>query len=385
MPSAEVFLRFEYWRDQDHQTASCVMKLRPTFAATLCLVALTNPLTQLSSQPLPALESILKQVLAKAENEQDNDRQFRRRYAYTRTRVTEYRDAKGQLKRRQEKTGRNAPRPDRPVSGPERSDTNRNSSSLTRPPNARNVEGRAFEKSDFVLDADLVTRFQFTLLGRESLHGRSVLIIDFHPARKDLPVRSFQDRFLNKAAGRVWVDELESVVVKADLYLTDRVSVAGGLVGAVGKFSYQFDRERTPDGLWFTRQVKWHLEGRQILVQKVIDHFEEKKDIHQILYSPDGRIEYSLPRAGLPWGEARARECIRSDTRPSEQRSPKANRPLPQGLQRFWLVASWLVGLQSAAAMLPSSRLATSQNRSNKLYSILPSGEYCIQRPRVRN
>jgi hypothetical protein len=56
-------------------------------------------------------------------------------------------------------------------------------------------------------------------------------------------------------------------------------------------------------------------------------------------------------------------ECIRSDTRPSEQRSPRAKRPWPGGLRRFWLVASLLVGLQSAAAMLPSSRLATSQNR----------------------
>ena len=68
-------------------------------------------------------------------------------------------------------------------------------------------------------------------------------------------------------------------------------------------------------------------------------------------------------KAVLPWGEARARECIRWDTRPSEQRSPKAKRPWPGGLRRFWLVAALLVGSQSAMAMLPSSRLATSQNR----------------------
>src|SRR5437016_5456495 len=79
-------------------------------------------------------------------------------------------------------------------------------------------------------------------------------------------------------------------------------------------------------------------------------------------YSPDRGIEYSLQRAVLPWGEARGRECIQGDTRPTEQRSPRAKRPLPEGLRRFWLVASLLVGSQSAAAMLPSSRLATSQN-----------------------
>ena len=261
----------------------------PTFAATLCLVALTNPFTQASSQPMPPIESVLKQVIAKAENEQDNDRQFRKRYAYTRTKVTEYLDAKGQLKRRQEKTGRNVPRQFRPaVPSDNSSATNRNSPPLTRPDKDRNIERREFEKSDFALDGDLLNRFQFTLVGREFLYGRSALVIDFHPAKKDLPVHSFQDRFLNKAAGRVWVDEIESVVVKADLYLTDKVNVAGGLVGAVGKFTYQFDRERTSDGLWFTRQVKWHLEGRQIFVHKVIDHFEEKKDVKPMTATPSG-------------------------------------------------------------------------------------------------
>ncbi len=80
-----------------------------------------------------------------------------------------------------------------------------------------------------------------------------------------------------------------------------------------------------------------------------------------ILPRPWDRIQFA--EAVLPWGEARGRECIQGDTRPTEQRSPRAKQPLPAGLRRFWLVASLLVGSQSAAALLPSSRLATSQNR----------------------
>src|SRR6185437_1545827 len=90
---------------------------------------------------------------------------------------------------------------------------------------------------------------------------------------------------------------------------------------------------------------------------------ETAEEVNSGLSSPDRRIEHSLSRAVLPWGEERARECIQGDTRPNEQRSPRAKRPWPAGLRRFWLVASLLVGSQSAAAMLPSSRLATSQNR----------------------
>jgi hypothetical protein len=264
------------------------MKLMETFAAALCLAAWTNPRAQAFSQPLPAVETILQQVIAKAENEEDNDRQFRKHYAYTRSKVTEYRDAKGQVKRRQEKTGRSVPRPYRPALGPgdNPSATNRNSPPRTRPPKGGNVEGRAFEKSDFALDRDLVNRFQFALVGREAIHDRSALRIDFQPVKKDLPVRNLTDRFVNKIAGRVWVDEVEFAVVKADLYLTEKVNVVGGLVGAVAKFIYQFNRESTPEGLWFTRDVKWHLEGRQIFAQKIIDHFEEKKDIQRMNATP---------------------------------------------------------------------------------------------------
>src|SRR6266545_6376918 len=83
-----------------------------------------------------------------------------------------------------------------------------------------------------------------------------------------------------------------------------------------------------------------------------------------ILPRPWDRIQFA--EAVLPGGEARGRECIQGDTRPTEQRSPRAKQPLPAGLRRFWLVASLLVGSQSAAALLPSSRLATSQNRQQQ-------------------
>src|SRR5438445_218440 len=91
--------------------------------------------------------------------------------------------------------------------------------------------------------------------------------------------RAFSDRysyirgrFINKAAGRVWVDEEDSVLVKAELYLTDKVNVLGGLVGAVWKFNYGFHRERMPDGLWYTRTVDWHLEGREVIVRRTVDY-----------------------------------------------------------------------------------------------------------------
>ena len=106
-------------------------------------------------------------------------------------------------------------------------------------------------------------------------------MLEFKPAKKNLPERNIKDRFINKAAGRVWVDEADYVIAKADVHLTESVNVVGGLVGAVWKFNYSFDRERTSDGLWFTRAVDWHLEGREVVFRRAIDYHEGKTGVRK--------------------------------------------------------------------------------------------------------
>ena len=55
-----------------------------------------------------------------------------------------------------------------------------------------------------------------------------------------------------------------------------------GLVGAVGKFSYAFERGRTDDGMWFTRKVDWHLEGREVILRRTVDYHEQTTDVRKI-------------------------------------------------------------------------------------------------------
>ena len=229
---------------------------------------------------------MLKCAAERAGKENENDRAFDRRYSYTRTKVTEFRNAKGDLKKREEKKKVNEPSAGsaasatEPTVAPTRSpkDSERNEPVTD---THSNVRGKAFERRDFYLNNDLLGRFEITLTGREILNGRSALVVDFKPANKKLPERNLKDRFINKAAGRVWLDEADCALAKADLYLTEQVNVVGGLVGAVWKFNYTFSRERTVDGFWFTRAVDWHLEGREFIVRRVVDYHEERTDVRQ--------------------------------------------------------------------------------------------------------
>ena len=71
--------------------------------------------------------------------------------------------------------------------------------------------------------------------------GRRI-VVDFKPLNDHLPVNQFADKFINKAAGRVWIDEEDYAIAQAHLHLTQQVNVLGGLVGAVWKFTYAFTR-----------------------------------------------------------------------------------------------------------------------------------------------
>jgi hypothetical protein len=254
-------------------------------------VLFATPLPLLSESiaepPLPSVATVLKRVARQTERESDNDHAFNQRYGYTRTKVTEYRNAKGHLKKREEKKFANRPSAIPAASqaqsaGPmlEPNLSAERSESVTEVKS--NVRGKAFEKKDFSIDDDLLGRFEFDLAGRKTINGRSTLMLDFKPAKTDLPERNIKDRFINKAAGRVWVDEADYVIAKADVYLTETVNVVGGLVGAVWKFNYSFDCERTLDGLWFTRAVDWHLEGREVILRRAIDYHEGKTGVRKL-------------------------------------------------------------------------------------------------------
>ncbi len=251
---------------------------RPTIAV---LIFLANSLpAQTGAELFPPLETVIQRALNRAALEDENDREFNQNYHYERIRLTEYRNGKGELKKHEEKrtpegAGKANPAP---VVAPKPVEKDDAPVSETH----SNIHGKAFAVKDYSL-TNLISRFQFTLVGRETVNGRSALVLDFQPASKNLPVNSYKDKFINKAAGRVWVDEADYAIARADLHLTQQVNVLGGLVGAVWKFTYSFDRERTPEGLWFARHVDWHLEGREVVFHRIVDYHEQKIDEQKVL------------------------------------------------------------------------------------------------------
>src|SRR5947208_7761887 len=81
------------------------------------------------------------------------------------------------------------------------------------------------------------------------------------------------------------------------------------------------------------------------------------------------RNNYTFVALKLAWGEARGRECIPSDTRPTEQRSPRPISAQPEGRLVFWAEALLLAPYRSTSGYARRSRLASAQNPLPRMYS----------------
>jgi hypothetical protein len=247
----------------------------------------------ITNMPLPPIGDIMPQVLKKADGEDDNGRKFNERYHFERTRITEVRNTDGEVKKRKEKVKTNDGRP--PTTTPAATSvavtnyttTDSTADAGTKASNngkSADPDVRSMKKSDFPLTRDLLARFDFTVIGHEKMNNRLMLVVDFQPVKGKKPEHDLKDKFINKAAGRLWIDLEDYAIARARVLLMDRVNVVGGLAGSVAKFTCDMQRERTPDGLWFMRTSNWHLEGREFIFPLVVDYHEELRDLRPLAF-----------------------------------------------------------------------------------------------------
>jgi len=250
-----------------------LIALVPLGALPLCASKPEPRVLPAAESSLPPVGAVLQKALKRADYEDQNDGGFKEHYAYSRRKVKEERNGQGKLKKRDQKVNQYFPQ--------------RTTSPAPQPVSAKVTAGsdlpkKAITKEDFPLDAEMLSRFQCAMVGRQIVRGRPTLVLDFKPADRNLPVRNLKDHFLKKAAGRLWIDENDWVVEQADLHLTGGVNIVGGLAASVHGLRYHLERERTPDGYWFTKAVNWHVEAREFLVQKILDYAEERFDVRKV-------------------------------------------------------------------------------------------------------
>ena len=240
--------------------------------AALIAVLCCHPFGALSQDQatLPSADSVIERVLARASREREEAAEFKRCFSYSRSRTTERRNGKGELLNREVSKEQHVPAPvsrENPVS--------------KTAPGSKPKKARSGSR-DVTVDRELLSRFAFAVVGREQIENRATLVLDFTPVG-NAPEHNLTDRFINRIAGRVWIDEADGAMARISFHLTSKVNLVAGIAGSIRAFSFDSQRERTGEGLWFTKSNRWHLDTREVVVHRSTDYQEELAEVKRLL------------------------------------------------------------------------------------------------------
>ncbi len=252
--------------------------MRGSWLALCGVLCLGMSLMAEGIQPLPSPDTVLRLVSTNALREAKNDRAFRRRYPFIKSRTEIEKSARGEIKKQTTSLITNTPKSEvegfpAGVKFAKGRDTEASTvSNPTRDPAAKPGK-RQGGKREFQMDNELLSQFRFEVTQREIRHGRPAVRLTFSP-RLEIPERDMKARFLRRMAGEAWIDESEGVLLTLDVRMTSPLDIAGGLAGAIKSFQFHSERERTPEGLWFTKDMNYRVDYREVFTRKIMETSE---------------------------------------------------------------------------------------------------------------
>lgn len=144
------------------------------------------------------------------------------------------------------------------------------------------------DDGDIEITEELANKYRFTLIGNEPVNGRPAYVLSLEPRSNDLPVRRRLDRLLNKVAGRVWIDEQDFEISRADLHLAEDVSAWGGVLASLRKFLLRVDQTKVDETVWLPRYVDAYFDGRILVKTFHMKVQQQNSDFHRIGGGPLG-------------------------------------------------------------------------------------------------
>jgi hypothetical protein len=139
----------------------------------------------------------------------------------------------------------------------------------------RKVDREAREKAEAISGGTAVTeqpgmrlsaildRYDFRSIGREPIDARPSIVLDFGalPGHRSID----GDNVLRNLAGRIWVDEAEGEVVRAEARNTSTIKFALGLGASVATLAFRLEFRKVDESVWLPARVEATVAGRALL------------------------------------------------------------------------------------------------------------------------
>ena len=268
-----------------------------TLPALLALVPLDSPARDKAALPQP--EEIIRKVVEREKWKESQ--KIEGKYTYTSLDVAEILNKDGSLKERREKLYEVIPIEGEPyyklirkngkLLSPEESKEEEEHEKKFRQELAEEKGKKTHDDDDLELNEELFGKYRYTLAGEEQINGRPAYLLGFAPKSDDLPVKRRVDRLLNKVTGKVWVDERENEIVKAEVHLTQPVTLLFGILASLRRFDGTLEQTKIDDGVWLPSRFGGYFEGRigfKTLHQRGSEQFSNFARVPQAMHEASG-------------------------------------------------------------------------------------------------
>src|SRR6266853_1032537 len=129
-------------------------------------------------------------------------------------------------------------------------------------------EGKTNEKDEPGIEIFL-RACQFVNPRRERFRGQDVLVFDFEPNPEFRP-HKLVEKFAQKLAGVVWIDEKARDVARLEAYFTGDMKIAGGLLANLQRgTSIVYEQGFVNDEVWLPTYMEAHIGVRFLLVKGI--------------------------------------------------------------------------------------------------------------------
>jgi hypothetical protein len=131
----------------------------------------------------------------------------------------------------------------------------------------KKVHQKAAEDDEGPRLSQILARYDFRALAREDVDGRPAIMMEFapRPGKRDLEA----DKVLRHLAGRIWVDEREREIVRADVHNTAGIKLGLGLVASISAVDLKLQFRKIADGVWLPSRIETLATGRMLLLKGI--------------------------------------------------------------------------------------------------------------------
>jgi hypothetical protein len=127
-------------------------------------------------------------------------------------------------------------------------------------------KGQAAEERPGARLLVILERFDFRTAGRDDIEGRPAIVLDFvpQPGKRDIE----GDAALRQLTGRLWVDEAEREIVRAEIRNRGPIKLAWGLGASVSSLEIRTDFRKVDGAAWLPVRDETLAAGRLLLLKR---------------------------------------------------------------------------------------------------------------------